>query len=121
MSEVAQRQAEGKDWVLEIRGEVYDELATNIRGALSVAGAVREKLPTFHAERLEGCLNKALAAIGQIETTGRPEPETMVFDLDELIEEEGRDPIAVHNELLDRVHDSKVDRALEERAERRSS
>lgn len=94
-------------WILEVSGEVYNELSTLLRGALSVSGAIKEIIPPHLALRLEGNLAKALSTLGRIEIRGfAGEPDS----------EREYDPVAIHNELLDRVHDQRVDRELEERA-----
>ncbi len=65
--EVEQKDLERTSCTLVIRSEVYNDLTNNIRSALSVAGSIKGIIPPYLAERLEGCLAKALGALGQID------------------------------------------------------
>jgi hypothetical protein len=91
---------------LEITEEVYNSLAGNLRIAVSAAGLARSMLPKYISDPLSDSLDEALKAMGEIVVPPNRKDEVEGDD----------DPVARHNALMDRSHDEKVDRELEERA-----
>lgn len=91
---------------LEVSSEVYDELDINLRGAASVAHAIRSHIPSYQSERLEVCIAKAIKALGNIDITS-------------IEEEREPDPVGEQNDRADRRYHERVDAELEDAADRK--